>query len=1542
MAETFTKEEAIFHAALEIDSAEQRSAYLDAACANQEELRRRVEALLRRHAEAEGPLERPVIRLATTSDAPGAERPGTVIGPYKLLEQIGEGGMGLVFMADQLRPVRRRVAFKVLKPGLDTRQVVARFEAERQALALMDHPHIAKVFDAGTTETSRPYFVMELVRGVPITEFCDQRRLTTRQRLELFALVCQAVQHAHQKGIIHRDLKPSNVLVTLHDTVAVPKVIDFGIAKATSQPLTERTLFTHFAQMVGTPLYMSPEQAEMNSLDVDTRSDIYSLGVLLYELLTGTTPFDKDRLKELAYDEMRRIIREEEPPKPSTRISTLAQAATSVATQRKSDAKRLSQLVRGELDWIVMKALEKDRNRRYETASAFAADVQRYLADEPVHACPPSAWYRFRKFARRNKGALAIAAATALAGVLALLGLSVSYAQIDAARGQAEANAKQERAARGAAGKAQKQAEAKAEESRQRLVRLTVAQGVRLMDEGNLLGSLPWFAEALRLDQGDPGREAIHRIRLGAVLRQCPRLIQVWDETELAQFSPDGQRVVTAHRRGKTARIWDAASGVPLTAPLRLEEAVADVAFQGQRCYAATINGKAARVWDVVSGKPLTPPLKHDAQVKMASFSPDGWRVATWCADNTVRVWEGTKCRLVTQPLYLERLADGEIKNVAPNAGSLRPWFSADSRHLLLLNGNQVQVWDVAKGQLITTLDAGYFYCAALSHDGRRIATGSRYSTLLSLWDVTNGGRLIGSVYHGNSGGSLNGLSFSGDGRHLVTANDKGTAQACDTATLRPLAPPLKHGAAVNGAWFSPDGRHVVTASKDGTARVWAAATGQALAPPLLHSGPVESAAFSPDGRLVLTWAVAPGGARVVRLWDMAPAETVPPHKDSLPGFDWLRMSGEAENFADRIIVARLKGQPVRLWDSVSGIPLSAPLKPSGRVHYAEFSHDRSRLLTWSLAVPTPGWIGQVWDPTTGQPVGPQWKDLKTFSHLSPDGRRMVCMNKENTTQVWNVATGQPLGPPLKSACDTRFGQDAAFSPDGRWMVIREDATVRLWDGRAAQAITLLPRHSDGVVQASFSLDSCRLVTASADGTACVWDVVTGRLLCAPVRHGCHRPGAALSADSRLVATLCKDGMIRVWDTATGEPVTPRFPTRENSLGIWPQYVVFSPAGYHLLGRLNCGGQREWDLAPDGRPVKELISFAEVLSGHRIDPVSGLVPLEAERFQRAWTDLRARYPQCFASSPQAALTWHAEQAGACLQEKQWAAAIWHLDHLIAAEPKQWGHHYHRGCARAELKQWDQAIADYSRAIELTEEDGYTYTNYGPRGDAYAVQRQWDKAAADYARAVQGWPDGNILGLWYPHALLRLTVGDAKGYRQACRKLLEGAGGSVEPAQSFIAGRVVWACVVAPDALDDYAPLLILAEKAVTLDRHNYPCARALGGALLRAGRLEPAVKQLQKALSLQPGATSASLLLAMAHHRLGHADDARRWLDKAVQKIEQVFRQRPKNAGSEATAVAPDELLWTERLSLQLLRREAEALIRGPAAKGKKSPAEKK
>jgi eukaryotic-like serine/threonine-protein kinase len=459
---------AIFAEAAEIASRGEREAYLDRACADDPNLHRQVEVLLQALGEAGNFLESPVKwgpetaeSDATTPgsnsspsddnptitgiepiDATGAFTPeqsldtpsarsmregqGSLIGPYKLLQRIGEGGMGAVYLAEQERPVRRRVALKVIKPGMDTEQVVARFEAERQALAIMDHPSIAKVFDAGVTDSGRPYFVMELVKGVPITEYCDAVHLTPKERLELFIPVCQAIQHAHQKGIIHRDIKPSNVLVAMQDGKPVPKVIDFGIAKAIDQRLTEKTFFTQHGAIIGTLEYMSPEQAEISAMDIDTRADIYALGVLLYELLTGSTPLERVRLREAGYSEILRRIREEEPPKPSTRLSESRDSLPSVAALRKTEPARLARLLRGDLDWIVMKALEKDRTRRYESASGFARDIERHLLGDPVEAGPPSAVYRLRKYASKHRGALVTALSFGLVLTLATIVSGVS------------------------------------------------------------------------------------------------------------------------------------------------------------------------------------------------------------------------------------------------------------------------------------------------------------------------------------------------------------------------------------------------------------------------------------------------------------------------------------------------------------------------------------------------------------------------------------------------------------------------------------------------------------------------------------------------------------------------------------------------------------------------------------------------------------------------------------------------------------------------------------------------------------------------------------------------------------------------------------------------------------------------------------------------------------------------------------------------------------------------------------------------------------
>jgi WD40 repeat protein/serine/threonine protein kinase len=1090
-------ERSIFLAVLELDDPAERVAYLDRACVGDPARRAQVEQLLKAHQQPGHFMEQPAPALVATADEPpGTDRPGTVIGPYKLLEQIGEGGFGVVFMAEQQQPVRRKVALKVLKPGMDTRQVIARFEAERQALALMDHPNIAHVFDGGQTASGRPYFVMELVRGIPITDFCDQNTLSIRERLALFVDVCQAVQHAHQKGIIHRDLKPSNIMLTLHDDKAVVKVIDFGIAKATGQQLTEKTLFTNFAQMIGTPLYMSPEQTQMSGLDIDTRTDIYALGVLLYELLTGTTPFDQERLRTAGYDEIRRIIREEEPARPSTRMSTLGQAATAVSASRKSEPKRLSQLFRGELDWIVMKCLEKDRNRRYESASALAADVQRYLHDEPVLACPPSTWYRFRKFARRNKAALATASLVALvvSGAVAVSTALIWRANQDL------------------------QHALEREQREAYFQRITVAH--RELSTDNL-------AAALRALEDCP--EDLREWEWYYLMRLCkvePLVLRDSTEVYGVTFSLDGERIASVGKDGKV-KIWNSRTGRLIQEIPAHDNAACSVAFHPDGRHLASAGAdRLVKVWDLATREkvfegPCDAMRKFGAACTVAFRPPDGRHLAAGC-DQMVRVWDWKTDQLLhTLP--------------GPEYHSIPVAFTRDGRRLATGGAWEqgLTLWDVEKGRLLCSLPAHRHPVSALafSTDGGRLASASTGRSV-SLWDTTTG-ELLHTLPHT---GNVLGVAFSRDGCRLASAGEDKTVHVWDTATGREVLGLHGHTDMCGCVAFSPDGWRFGSASHDGTIRVWDATPlrgdeGQGVLTFTQHDHEVRSMAVSPDGR----WIASAGNGPLVKVWDAATGQVsfdFPGHSAPVFAVAW---HPDGRRIATAGSVGRQHA--VKVWNASDGrVQLEFSVgrgTPLGPYQAVAFSPDGRYLVTGQLE----GAV-QVWDARTGQPV----RTLATHDReirgvvFSRDGQHLASASGDGKVMLWDATRLDQKQEPrlILQARVPGPSVNVAFSSDGRRLATgSEGNTVKIWDvEKGGEALMTLHGHSKEVYAVAFSPDDDGRWVASGgeDGKAKIWDSRSGKLVITFHGHSGVVSSLAFSPDGERLYSGSRDTTVKVWD----------------------------------------------------------------------------------------------------------------------------------------------------------------------------------------------------------------------------------------------------------------------------------------------------------------------------------------------------------------------------------------------------------------------------
>ena len=1108
-------DQAIFEVARKIGSREARQAYLLQVCGEDLAVSQRIEALLHAHDESESFLELPppgLSNLPTISQSP-VKLLGTQIGPYKLLQQIGEGGMGTVFMAEQKEPIHRKVAVKVIKPGMDSHQVIARFEAERQALAMMDHVNIARVLDAGATENGRPYFVMELVHGVPITNYCDDNHLTPRERLELFVPVCQAIQHAHQKGIIHRDIKPSNVMITLYDGKPVPKVIDFGVAKAMEQKLTERTLFTQYGTMIGTLEYMSPEQAEMSAMGVDTRSDIYSLGVLLYELLTGSTPLSRKQLKEAAYAEILRLIKDQDPPKPSTRLSESGEALASISAQRHTEPAKLSKLMRGELDWIVMKTLEKDRNRRYATANGFAADVQRYLNDETVLACPPSAWYRFRKFARRNNRILAMAGVFALTLLLGTVVSTWQAIRATEAVGLAQTRLQAEKEAQNATRAQLRLTEEAQEKATRRLYDARLAQaksGSLSRRIGQRFVSLAALSEATKiardLNMPDDHSLELRNAAIACMVLPDLRIAKEWPGWPVGSVTLDFagtlERYARADRQGAVS-IRRVSDDVELYHLAGLGPGENWLHFSPDGRFLALSRVQALawqfQLWNLTDQEPVL--VLNETMVTFA-FSPNGHQLALSLKDDSVclydlpsgrevkkikacpRVWglafhprDSQLAISCATGVQIRDLDSGNVlAELAQPAGARMIAWNPDGNTLAVDGVDRiVYIWDVAARKTIARLEGhkneGIQF--AYNHAGDLLAS-TCWDGALRLWNPRTGKQLFRTTAASHR------LRFSQDDQLLAAVVDGDKVRIWEVATAsgyRTLVRDSVEGQGM-GEYFTstihPEGRLLAVGMREGT-DFWDLASGNHLASIKLATGNFH-VLFEPSGTLLTN---GPDG---LRRWPVqavpAFAESLrvgPPQTLSLPGSDCL-IAGSLDG---RVLVsAQHEGGLV--------LNLDRPEPPISLGRHADVR----------------------------------------FVAVSPDGRWVATGSHRGTkVKIWHANSGK-----LEQELPVETGSMVSFSPNGKWLATTGDG-CRLW---AVDSWKAGPYIGGGASFApiSFSSDGKLLAMETGNGIVRLVDPDTGREYARLEDPNQDRAGAlTFSRDgSQLVATNNDSHSIHVWD----------------------------------------------------------------------------------------------------------------------------------------------------------------------------------------------------------------------------------------------------------------------------------------------------------------------------------------------------------------------------------------------------------------------------
>lgn len=1134
-----SRELAVFAAAMELPAGE-RAAFVARECGNDRSLRARIEALLRADSEAGTFLEQPPPDAGLLSTNTIGEKPGDRIGRYTLLQQIGEGGCGVVFMAEQKEPVRRKVALKVIKPGMDTKNVIARFEAERQALALMDHPNIAKIFDAGATESGRPYFVMELVRGIKITEYCDKNSLNVEERLRLFIPVCEAIQHAHQKGVIHRDIKPSNILVMQTQGIALPVVIDFGIAKATTdQRLTDKTLFTAFEMLIGTPAYMSPEQAALSKVDVDTRTDIYSLGVLLYELLTGCTPFDAGELLQLGIDEVRRTIRDQEPPSPSARLSKMtAETLTGAARHRLADPQRLIRSMRGDLDWIVMKCLEKDCARRYATANGLAIDVQRHLNNEPVNARPSSLAYRLHKAIRRNK--LVFAAATSVVATL-LAGIMISTWQMMEAR------------------KAQQETEAARVDERRQRIEAQAAEKraqAQTLAARRILYSSDMNAVQEALKDNNVGRARLllnrHKPQSGELDLRDWEWRYLWSQARAGDYE-----VFAAGARWTAGPVSFSADGQMLARELDGRMFVTDlrsrrVVWERTKAWLPTFSHHGNRLAyvmkdsatgnDVITIRDIatqkeTQPVKSGSSMEWIGFTPDDRRLLTISIrSGTVRTEESpadvTAWEVETGRQLWQRTIGGRP-----------PWMRRWRSYTISPDGSafaaalpqgrvQVMSTDDGRERFTVAVTKELSICVMFSPNSSTLLTGAGFSDPnIRLWDASNGetrGTLEGhSAY-------VTDLLFTSDGTRLISSGADQTIRLWDWITRKPAGVLRGHLDEVDGMALTADDGTLASRCKDGSIYLWrvsksAGHVGYQTLPHRLKPTP-QAAQFTTDSRSLV--GIESNGD--VAVWDARTLKEtrrlsgIPVNKTAgiSPDSKWIVMSSDRRdklgvwNVATGLEHTTLSlNAPHAGWDDwkfINGgkslITISGPAnkailelwdadswqrKGSVPLHFETLLDYSVKFEPKSFALPNTYVIRadgafRLFD-VTRLNEAPRVFQIGFESDDwagSPDGRMAAAADSSGMILLWDVATLQPVET-IKSFL--LGAHSVAFSPDSRRLAAGSNGqeAVRLWDVGTWQEVLTLSGEGSRFRALKFSPDGCHLLALNDAGLAHLWTAPT-------------------------------------------------------------------------------------------------------------------------------------------------------------------------------------------------------------------------------------------------------------------------------------------------------------------------------------------------------------------------------------------------------------------------------------------------------------------